>query len=501
MRRRIVMDSGSAEAASVGLRAALAGRPLVSVERFTTAYRTGYTGPHPLEVMRPSLAVGCYPAWLPAKPPAVLAAETRTRVRSPATRRGWLDQVVADAKGMMADLPAPPVVAGWFATGQLRDLAAAGGSGGVVVAIDGALRARLENKADFDQLLRRAGVPAEARIPAVRIDGPLPSLRELRQMVGTETVVVQAGVTSGGRGTVIVTGEAGMAAAAVMPAPYRVAAFVDGWSSNTTVLAVPDGVGGVRVYVDRPSHKSIAVGELGVGAAKSAGNDWSRPWPQQAAAVLVETAVRVAEWAWFEYRMVGLFGLDAILTRDGAVVVNEINCRNQGTTEVSAVNQQLRGMPPFVLAHLTALLGGRADWLGDPDEFNHATVRRAITAGVGPLYAKVRYTGPGPARLPGQFLGPGVYRLDATGRLQWVRPGAHPAAADADAGELLIANTPGPDVVCHPGAEVATLEGLTCGPGRPFSGPTTAADQTLRFTRALHELFTPAPATPKEVTP
>jgi hypothetical protein len=479
---------GRDEAAEATLMAALAGRLLVSAERFTTVYRSCYTGPWPHEALRPALAVGCYRFWRPAVPHHVVAAEDTDRVRSPQLRHDWLGGVLPGARQALADL-GPVVVTGWYATPALRDLA---GPGGTVAAIDGTIRDMIEDKANFDHLLKAAGVPDCNRIPAIRIDGPLPSLGELHRAVGADRVVVQAGVTSGGRGTFFADDDAGLACAARMPGPYRVSAFTEGWSSNMTVLSVPDGTGGVRVYVDRPSHKAIAVAELGIGTAKSAGNDWSRPWPPAAAAQFTEAAVRVGEWAWAEHRMAGLFGLDAILTPDGQVKVNEINCRNQGTTEVSSVNQQLRGQPPFVIAHLVTMLGGHADWLGDPGEYNHETIRRATEPGPGPFYAKVRLGGQGPARISPDFPGPGVYRLDQDGRLHLVRDGAHPADADADHGEILIASAPGPDVTCHPGAEIATLEGVTSGPGRPFSGPGTASSQALRFADALLGLFTPA---------
>ena len=483
--------------AAAALTSALAGRPLVSAQRFTTAYRTCYTGPHPIEVMRPALAVGCYQPWPPAGPLMAIAAEAMTKVRSASHRHGWLDQVLAPARARLLAIGARPVVTGWYATSQLRELA---GPGGTVAAVDGTLRAHLENKADFGRFLQEAGVPQRVRIPAVRINGRLPALAELRRLIGAGRVVVQSGVTSGGRGTVIVGSEDDLAAAAAMPAPYRVAAFVDGWSSNITVLSVPGHGGDVAVYADRPSHKAIAVSELGIGPAKSAGNDWSRPWPPDAAADLAEAAVRIGQWAWRAHRMAGLFGLDAILTADGQVKINELNCRNQGTTEVSAVNQQLRSLPPFVIAHLVTQLGGRAGWLGDPDEFNHATLRHATRPGPGPFYAKVRLTSPVPARVPADFPGSGIYRLDSSGRLQWVRPGAHPALADADNGETLIAAAPDPGIICHPGAEIATLEGLTSGPGKPFAGPATASAQTLAFADALMNLLIPAPAR-RELTP
>ncbi|MBG0819049.1 hypothetical protein [Planomonospora sp. ID82291] len=483
------VDAGRTEAAQAELRSALAGRPLVSVTRFTTSGRTGYTGPAPVPALRPDLAIGCYRPWTPAEPAAAMAAEERIRTRSAALRQGWLTRVRAEAAERLAGLDRPPVLTAWYATDALRALA---GPHGTVAAIDGTVRDVIEAKPAFDQVLREAYVPAAVRIPAVRVDGRLPSLPELRRLVGTRRVVVQSGVTSGGRGTVIVTGEADMEHAARLDGPYRVTAFIDGWSSNVTVLSVPEGPDDVRVYVDRPSHKAIGVTELGIGPAKSAGNDWSRPWPADAAGMLVESAVRIAIWAWRRHRVAGLFGLDAILTPDGRVYLNEINCRNQGTTEVSAVNQQARGWPPFLAAHLTLLLGGRVSWLEDPHEFNHATITQATTPG-GPFYAKLRLhrADPGPVCLDPRLPGSGVYRLDAAGRLEWVRAGAHPADADADRGEVLLAGLPAPDVICHPGAEIATVEGVTSGSARPFDGPDQASMLTLRTAAAVAESFLP----------
>ncbi|MGW6499302.1 hypothetical protein [Nonomuraea angiospora] len=478
----------SIEGAREGLAAALASRPLVSVERFASALRTSYTGPAADETLRPALSIGCYAAWDPASPAAVLAAERTTRVRSVAERHAWLARVQRAAAQQIAALDRPPVITGWYATPELRDLA---GPHGTVAAIDGALRATIEAKPDFDALLRDADVPAAARIPCTRINTRLPSLAKLRRTLATDKVVVQSGVTSGGRGTVIVTSDDDMQRAARLPTPYRVTAFIDGWSSNVTVLSVPDGDGGVRVYVDRPSHKSVGVAELAIGSAKSAGNDWSRPWPTSSTSLLVECAERIAAWAWRKHRMAGLFGLDSILTPDGRVFLNEINARNQGTTEVSAVNQQQRGMPPFVTAHLVVMLGGRVNWLGDHQEFNHATITRASEPG-GPFYVKARLTGDSPARIvPGHP--PGVYQLGEDNLLRWMRPGAHPADADTDQHEVLLANLPTPDIVCHPGAEIATIEGITSGSNHPFDGPCTASPFTRRVFAALNNLFNPQP--------
>lgn len=459
-------DAGVVDAAHAALREALSGRVLVSAERFCCSGRTTYAGPAPVEAARPAVAIGCYPAWETAAPHAVLAAEEHTGVRGPTQRHTWMDTVDAQARALLADPPAPAVIAAWYATGRLRSWA---GARGTVAAIDGRLRAQLEDKATFGALLTAAEVPQRLRIPSVRIDGPLPDLTELQRAVGSQRVVIQSGVDSGGRSTVFVDTAADLTRAARMPGPYRAAAFITGWSSNTTVLSVPDGHGSVAVFVDRPSHKAIGITEAGIGPGKSCGNDWSKPWPAAAATDLVETAIRIGTWAWREHHMAGLFGLDAILTPSGDVVLNEINCRNQGTTEVSGVNQHLRGLPPFVTAHLTVLLGGRVDWLPDATEFNAATVAAATRPGPGPFYLKLRHRGTHPVRLTG-LNGSGVYRL-VDERLRWRRPGAHPTEADADTGEALLANLPPQDVVCLPDAELGTAEALTTGPGSPFAGP------------------------------
>lgn len=481
-------DPALTDAADAALAKALAGRPLVAAERFGSSMRTLYAGPGPLGRARPALAIGCYPSWDQAAPHAVLAAEDRARVRGPVQRHSWTRTVDGEAAALLAALPVPPVIAAWYATDRLRRWA---GPGGTVAAIDGRLRKVIEDKAAFDTLLETAGVPDRMRIPCIRVDGRLPALADLRGQVGARRLVVQAGADSGGRGTVFVDSEADLARAAAMPGPYKVAAFVSGWSSNTTVLSVPDSRGGVAVYVDRPSHKAIGIREAGIGPGKSAGNDWSRAWPAKAAADLVDAAVRIADRLWAEHAMAGLFGLDAILTPEGQAVFNEINCRNQGTTEVSAVNQQLRGLPPFAAAHLTVLLGGRVDWLPDPGEFNAATVTAATAAGAGPFYLKLRHRGPVPVRLTG-LRRSGVYRPDPAGGLAWVRPGAHPGQANADLGEILLANLPAEHVVCLPDAELGTAEALTTGPGSPFAGPHQLSESGAAVLDALAAHLTPA---------
>ncbi|MFI9593290.1 hypothetical protein [Nonomuraea sp. NPDC052265] len=476
-------EAGLEEAAHEELTAALAGRPLVCVERFSTALRTGYTGPAPIGALRPALSIGCYSAWDPALPGMVVAAEDRTRTRSVAERRAWLPRVRHEAARHLLKLDRPPVVFTWYDNARLRELA---GPGGVVAAIDADVRAAIEAKHLLDDLLRAAGVPAVARVPCVHVER-LPGLAELRRAVGTERVVVQAGRRADRHGTVVVSGEKDMPRAARLLGPYRVAAYVPGWPCTIAVLSVPDSEGGVRVYADRPAHTSAGIAELGAGPMRSTGDDWSRPWPTPAAALLIECAERIAFWAWRRYGAAGLFSVEAILTPGERVHLSAIKWRHQEGTEVSSVNQQAAGLPPFVLAHLSVMLGGRVTWLGDPQEFNQRTLLRAARPG-GPFHVRVRLDGDAPVRVAAAQ-GPGVYRLDRSGHLRWVRRGAHPSDARASQGEFLLANLPEPDVVCHPGADLATVEGVAEGAAHPFDGPDAVSPATRRIVAAVENLF------------
>src|SRR2546423_215187 len=98
---------------------------------------------------------------------------------------------------------------------------------------------------------------------------------------------------------------------------------------------------------------------------------------------------------------------------------------------------------------------------------------------------------PGPVVPSGLPHGPGIYQLQ-DGRLRWLRPGAHPAAADADAGEVLLANLPAAHVVCLPGAELGTAEGITTGSGTPFAGPHELSVAGRGLLDALGRALTPA---------
>ena len=191
---------------------------------------------------------------------------------------------------------------------------------------------------------------------------------------------------------------------------------------------------------------------------------------------LIEAITRIGHWAWNEHKMSGMWGVDTIWTPDGQPQINEINARRQGTTEVSGVNQHLSGQPPLSVAHLVSVLGGYPEWLPAPEEFNTTALRAVTTPGSwAPYYLKIRSRGP--AKVSQDFPGPGIYRLTRSKSLVWEKPGAHPAQANSDAGQVLLANTPAPGTLCQTGAELATVEGITTGNASPFASPFELSDR------------------------
>ncbi|MET7718479.1 hypothetical protein [Streptomyces sp. NPDC005407] len=371
---------------------------------------------------------------------------------------------------------------GWWAA---RELFTVAGPEGYVAGLPISVRHLLEEKTALDELLRGAGVPRRLFIQSTVYEDRLPSLAEMRRAVGTQRVVIQAGHNGGGRGTVFVDDVRSLDQAAGMSGPWKVSAFVEGWSSNTTVLSLPDGKGGVQVYVDRPSHTAMAVSALGIGAAKGAGHQWSTSFASHGVEDLITAAVRIGEWAWEHHGLMGLWGIDTIWTSDGPVI-NEINARKQGTTEVSGVNQQLAGYPPLVVAHLTAMLGHRVSWLPAADTYNAHTLAAAPGGKPAPYYVKVRARRA--VKTPAGFQGSGIYRFDGT-HLTWHSAGANPIEADSDAGLVLLANVPAADVTCQVNAELGTLEGLTAGRAAPFGSPSDLSSHGSALLAAFDRLF------------
>lgn len=447
------------------------GRPLIVMDRNTSVGRVSYTGPSPIESARPTLALGCYHPWSPAQPVHTLAAEHRDPTISRPIR-SWWHLVHQEATRRIDGDPRPPILTAWVADHQNQTLL---GPRGTFVGMPTKTNDLIENKSELSRILTQAQVDPALMIPARTYHDRLPILAHLRKAVGSDRLVIQTSHGAGGRGTVFVEEEADLNRVPTQ-GPWRVSQFVRGWSSNTTVLSIPDGRGGVDIYIDRPSHKAIGLSEVGIASAKSAGNDWSRTFPEEGVSALFEAIHHIGRWAWNEHRMSGMWGVDTMWTPDGRPHINEINARRQGTTEVSGANQYLTGQPPLSVAHLVSALGGRPEWLPAPEDFNTTSLRSVTTPGSwAPYYLKIRSKET--VKVSRNFPGSGIYRLTSAQSLVWEKPGAHPAQANSDIGQVLLANTPAPGALCAPGAELATVEGVTTGNASPFAGPFALSDR------------------------
>lgn len=443
------------ESAWAQIRRALDGRPLVILDRFSSAGRTWTTSVHP----GPALAAGRYDSWPAAGQHPTLALERLLRRRVASIRHDWLTLLAPAITWHLTQAgDRVPVFYCWYETPAIRQLAT--DNQGQILAHPTTTRAILENKTAFGDIMRNAQVPPDVYVPSIVVDTSTPAdFSRLRRAFETDTIVVQTAHDSGGRGTHFVSDATAFAAAAV-ESPVKVAPFVPGPSSNMTVLTVPETDDRCSVYVDGPSANGIAVTALGIGTAKSAGNDWSVRRPAAHVARLVDAAERIGSWAYRTHRLVGLWGIDVIWSPDGPVI-NEINCRVQGTTEVSSANQLLRGLPPLALAHIATMLRTRPGWLPTADDFNAATIATVSTRHrAGPYYIKVRATHPGDGATT-TFRGSGAYHLDLHGHLTWRRNGTNALDADTDTNEILIANAAQPGTACDTGAEICTIEGTT----------------------------------------
>jgi hypothetical protein len=109
-----------------------------------------------------------------------------------------------------------------------------------------------------------------------------------------------------------------------------------------------------------------------------------------------------------------------------------------------------------------AQLGRSPTWLPPAETFNTGTIDWTATRRRAPFYVKLRATRPSTGTLG--FPGSGVYHLGRHNELAWLRPGATPLDADFDQDEVLLANVATPGTLCTPGAELATVEGVTSQP-------------------------------------
>lgn len=467
---------------------ALSHSTLVCFDRFGSAGRNIFSGAYPIQIFRPDLTVSYYAPWKSCQPKVSLTCESKTHRRDAQLKHHYVQFLWTEIEKVFETFDRPPAIAAWYQTPELKELTKR--FGGKILAIPEPTRQILEDKSRLNSLLKNAGVDPSFLIESISIESGT-SLPSYHEMVSRFELpfVVQCN-SSGGRGTIFVFQPSDYEKAARLLGPRRISRFISGFSANTTVLTAPSHKDRCRVYVDLPSHKAIHIPEVGIGETKGAGNDWTIPFRKVELAGIIDAAVKIGEYAYRTYGLVGLWGFDSIWS-DKGLVINEINCRNQGTTEVSSINQLLGDFLPLLAAHYTILLGEEVIWLCSPDEFNDKTLNRASQPlKISPFYLKIRNREKFPLKNDLNFSGSGIYRFTNSQKLEWLREDCHTLSANFDQGEVLIANAPLSDTICMPGAELCTLEGVAQNHSI-FSSPHTLSETAKKLVNAVFCQFVP----------
>ena len=426
----------------------------VVLDRFPSAGRTAYNN---LEELRPLISAGYYEPWSYLGLQNTINLESESNYRDAKQKHKWTAQILKEVESKIKETGKKPAISVWFSSKATKELSDK--LGGIEIAIPEDARSHLENKSNLNDILLAAGVSKSLIINAINSDGDTPPYQTLQKRFGN-VFVMQNHQSSGGKGTHFIRSEKDFMKAKLLSNNWKISEYKSGFSSNVTILTLPDENGGCSVYVDVPSHKGSNSPEQGIIEGKSAGNEWSQEISETFMLDIIDAAIKVGQYAFQKHGLVGIWGMDLILSPDG-IKVNEINPRLQGTTEVSAINQTTRGLPPFIAAHVVHFCGGKVDWMPSQNDFNNETLQIATKQRVAPFYIKIRNTSDKDI-LQNISNGSGIYKISTdTGNLIWLRDGASAEQAKLSAGEILLANIPSNNVLCAAGAELGTIEGMT----------------------------------------
>ncbi|WP_188296025.1 ATP-grasp domain-containing protein [Streptomyces sp. CBMA156] len=278
--------------------------------------------------------------------------------------------------------------------------------------------------------LRSVGAvtPPDAVVPAL-------DHRELRRRFG-DRYVVQTPLGSSGRGTHLVTDEAGLRPVRRAGAgPWLVSGYVEGAAVNLHVLVSADST--VRLL--RPSVQLTRIEGVGAAFGTYSGCDFAAPalLPPLAMARAGAAARRIGEaLAALGYR--GLFGADFVLDGERPLLL-ELNCRMQGSTWLLGELELAEHALPSALRHVLEVYG-------------HVTGGEPRTDPAGAVQLVVRHTG-GPARVAAAP-GAGLHRLK-DGRLRYC--GAGFGLLECGPDDCVLLQLPSPGTVLHPGVPLARI--------------------------------------------
>lgn len=316
----------------------------------------------------------------------------------------------------------------------------------------------IENKFIFDEILKASKIPDIHRLKTnIYTIGNVPSFYQLQKIYG-EKFVVQVN-SSGGKGTFIIrdSKEFTKTLENIKSDTIKVSEYFRGFSSNTTVLSIPK-LSDCEIYIDIPSIKPMGSKEMYIRETSSIGNSWSFNFNESQLSVFIESITRIGKFLYKRYGLVGLWGIDSIWNEEN-FVFNEINCRLQGTTEVSNINQFLQGYVPFYITHILIMLNNKIDYMPEINDYTNDLIKMATTKNrISPFYIKKVSN---KTIVPNKnYKGSGVYKLRSTGKLDFQFPSLNTLDANWDKDEVLLVNGPLLNSKSKPGTKLMTIEGI-----------------------------------------
>lgn len=286
-----------------------------------------------------------------------------------------------------------------------------------LLAAPAALGRRWENKVAFRELAAAAGVPQPDGLALDLADADYATLAA---RLGP-TLVLQAAHGYAGNRTLRIASASDLRAAqaSLRARRVRVAAWVEGVPMTLNACATARGIA-----VGAPFEQVTGLPALTPYPLGSCGQRWVDRVRGEAAMVAIAQRLGDALIA-AGYR--GFFGVDFVVTADGAAYAIEVNPRLVASVAAYTQLELLAGRLPLLARHLVAWLEPEADCASLDAH------RRPLTGGQLVLH---NVTG-GAARLE-SALAAGIYRLADGGALTFLRPGCHLADVRADDEALLL---------------------------------------------------------------
>jgi len=466
----------------------LKGKKLVLIDRIATTGRNSYAKPAQIHQMHPEFIFSDYSYWGTIRPQFVFSSEEKYHVRYKNTNKDNIN--IDEALKLYLDQTQfIPVFSTWFATKEIVNISRK--FNGIIAAVPIDVNTFLENKANFYSILTNSGVPKTHILKTATYleNTHLPDYRHFADKFGK--IFVMQGRSIGGRGTRFIKTENDFQNAVNgLTGDIRIVTFCPGQTVAVNILTIPKGKQDCAIYVATPSHKSTNIPEIGVSEVFGAGNDWSHNFPKSLSSKFVDYVIQIGEYAYKKYGLCGIWGFDTIWQENNFYFI-ELNCRPQGSTETSAIDQITRGIPPFGVAHHSIFLNSPIHWLPFSDEFNHETIRRmSHSQEMAPFYLKIKAKENYPVRCKESVKGSGIYKLTPDDELEWLRVGMSTLEANFEEDEVLIANISLHNTVNYPTSQLCTLEGILR-KRHIFDKPHRLSQYGRRLAKAIYRFFEP----------